>query len=54
MWPLPDAVSVLLLALSPVFAAGGAYMATRVTLRWHWHEIQRAHKRIDRLERIRT
>jgi hypothetical protein len=49
-----DLLQLAALILPPVFAAGGAYMATRVTLRWHWHEIRRAHARIDRLEGIKV
>jgi hypothetical protein len=45
---LPDWLQQLLILASPIAAAGGAWGATRVTLRWHWREIERAHSRIDR------
>ena len=43
-------LQLIALIASPLFAAGGAYAAVRVTLKWHWQEIKRAHARIDRLE----
>lgn len=45
-----DLAQLVFMVATPVFAAGGAYAATRVTLKWHWSEITRAHARIDRLE----
>lgn len=51
---MPPWVEVVAICASPFFAAGGAYAAVRVTLKWHWSEIQRAHTRLDRLEFARA
>jgi hypothetical protein len=45
---MPVWLQVVLALGGPIFAAGGAYQATRTVLRWHWSEIQRAHTRCDR------
>jgi len=50
---MPLWLQVAALVASPIFAAGGAYAAVRVTLEWHEREITRAHARIDTLERDR-
>ena len=46
---MPEWLQMMALIASPIFAAGGAYAAVRVELRWHWAEIQRAHARVDQL-----
>jgi len=48
---MPEWLQVVAVLASPIFAAGGAYAAVRVELKWHWSEIRRAHARIDKLER---
>lgn len=47
---IPEWLQLAAVIGSPFFAAGGAYAAVRVTLKWHWFEIERAHDRIDRIE----
>jgi hypothetical protein len=44
---MPEWLQVVALVASPLFAAGGAFAATRVTLKWHEREIGRAHARLD-------
>ena len=49
---MPVWLQIAILFASPIFAAGGAFAATRETLRWHQREIDRAHRRLDRLDNI--
>lgn len=49
---LPEWLFQLLVIASPIFAAGGAWAGTRVTLHWHRREIERAHARLDEHDRI--
>lgn len=49
---LPEWLFQLLVIASPIFAAGGAWAGTRVTLHWHRQEIERAHKRLDAHDQI--
>jgi len=44
---MPPWFELFALVASPVFAAGGAYAAVRVELRWHRREIDRAHERLN-------
>lgn len=49
---MPLWLQIAALLCSPAFAAGGAYAATKVTLKWHDREIRRAHKRLDRHDEL--
>jgi hypothetical protein len=44
---VPEWAQLVALVASPIFAAGGAFAAVRVTLKWHEREINRAHWRLD-------
>jgi hypothetical protein len=41
-----DAANVAIAVLSWLSGVAGAALVTRVYLRWHWHEITRAHAEI--------
>lgn len=49
---LPEWLQLLLLLGSPLFAAGGAYAAVRVELKYLRRDVDRAHQRIDAIGAI--
>jgi hypothetical protein len=46
-----ETLALLVTIISPVFAAGGAYAATRVHLQWLRRDVDDAHQRIDEILR---
>jgi hypothetical protein len=46
-----DTLTILVTIASPIFAAGGAYAATRVHLQWLRRDVDDAHERIDAILR---
>lgn len=46
-----ETLAIVVTLMSPVFAAGGAYAATRVHLQWLRRDVDEAHERIDAILR---